>query len=85
MSKGTPRVTVRIAPALMEEIQAELESQSLNSPCGPEDLSAFIVKAIRDRIDKRRRSRSKRRKESALPNQNWPLAIVEPSSLGEGD
>lgn len=76
MSAGSPRITVRVSQELLDEIQEELESQREHSPYGPEDLSAFITRAIVERIAKRRRSRASRRSTRPKAGQAWPLATV---------
>lgn len=72
MSLGSPRVTVRLPADLLAMIGEELESQKANGVYGPEDLSAFIVRAIRERIQHRKRSRAKRRVRTTKDKDGWP-------------
>jgi len=59
MSAGNPRITVRVPQALLDLVAAELRSQAEHSPRGPEGISLFVVRAIRERIAKRKRSRTR--------------------------
>lgn len=76
MSRGSPRVTVRIDETLLVEIRKEIELQNKHSSRSPEDLSLFIVRAIRERILHRRRSRAKRNAGQASSKVSWPDEIV---------
>ena len=59
MSAGSPRVTVRLPQSLLDMVERELQSQAEHGRYGPETLSDFIQQAIRERIAKRRRSRTR--------------------------
>ena len=79
MSAGSPRVTVRLPQALLDLVERELQSQAEHSRFGPETLSDFIQCAIRERIAKRRRSRTwtpaqKEARRQRLLEQRWELA-----------
>jgi hypothetical protein len=72
MSKGSPRVTVRVPEVLLEEIRKEMASQEAHSANSPEDVTAFILRAIEQRIAKRRRSRAKRSPRISRDRDGWP-------------
>ncbi len=61
MSLGSPRVTIRISEGLLAEVQTEIARTLQGSATEPEDVTAFIVRAIQERIAHRQRSRSHRR------------------------
>jgi len=65
MSKGNPRVTIRIDPALLSALEAELASQREYGVIHQWDVSAFIVAAIKEKIARRRASRAKRNPSAA--------------------
>jgi len=60
MSKGNPRVTIRIDPALLSALEAELASQRQYGVIHDWDVSGFIIAAIREKIQRRVKSRAKR-------------------------
>lgn len=73
MSAGSPRVTIRIPEALLEEIQKEMASHEYHSARSPEDVTRFILRAIEERIDHKRRSRAHRRDTIPHDDEGWPL------------
>ena len=84
MSRGSPRITFRITEELLAEVEVEIASQAEHSPNGPEDVSAFITRAICERIDHRRRARAHRRAKKAPVDDDYPLEVVSLADRQEG-
>lgn len=59
-SKGTKTYAVRLAPDLVAEVQAQIDSRNSWSPEEPWDLSAFIRVCLVRELRKMARSRSSR-------------------------
>lgn len=60
-SKGTPRTTVRIATALLDQVQRQLDSLHAHSPRDDWTVGEFIRVAILEKLAKMQRSRNKKR------------------------
>lgn len=56
-SKGSPRVTVRIPEPLLVEIGDAITRRNEYSRGVPWDLTAFLLVAVREKLDKMARSR----------------------------
>jgi len=61
MSKGTPIRPIRIPDKLLVEIQTEIDLQERDGRRERETLTAFVLRAIQERIAKRKRSRAPRK------------------------
>jgi len=85
MSAGSPRITIRVPQALLDQVAAELESQAEHSPRGPEDISLFVIRAIRERIAKRKRSRTRQQRAAEPEEVVWPDQIVSLTDRREED
>lgn len=69
MSKGTPVITIRIPPGVVQQID-EIAKQSINRKATePWTRSSWIMQAIVDKLDHVRRGReaSKRRRKTPVP------------------
>lgn len=62
MSRGSPRVTVRLKPLLLEEIRKAMESANYNRQESPYTISDWIVACIIDRLKHLERARKCTRK-----------------------
>lgn len=62
MSKGNPRVTFRLPRELIHQVEETILNRNAVSPLEPWDWSKFVVIAIKEKLDKMRRSRSKSKK-----------------------
>lgn len=73
MSKGNPRVTIRLSPRLLEEVAAAVDKR--NAACitiRHWDMSAFIVKAIQEKLAHDKRSRKKKSRPGAVQDDgSW--------------
>lgn len=68
MSKGNPRVTVRLEPRLLESVASAVDKR--NAGCVTIrhwTLSDYIVQAIRDKLAHDRRSAKRRANKAAPP------------------
>jgi hypothetical protein len=68
MSRGSPVVLLRLPPALLVALDAEVERQNATRVDEPYDRSGWVRQAIRERLAKLgrgRRSRRARREEMA--------------------
>jgi Arc/MetJ-type ribon-helix-helix transcriptional regulator len=64
MSKGNPRVTIRLTQALIDEINACINSRNYHSAEEPWTFSDFVDKAIAEKLAHLKRSRRKKSAES---------------------
>ena len=67
MSKGSPRITVRIPAGLLAEMDAEIARAADCTRLDIDGHSQFIVNAIREFVRKRRASRACRRHKVSPP------------------
>ncbi len=58
--KGSPIITFRLSPILLRQIAAYLERRGEQGHVNAMDRSAFIVKAIEEKLDKHARAAKKR-------------------------
>lgn len=54
-SKGSPIVTLRIPADLLAQVERAVESNNDHRSGQPYDRTAWIIQAIRERLDKQRR------------------------------
>jgi hypothetical protein len=75
-SKGSPRVTIRIKPEMYDRIISEIEQVNLRTRSAPYDLSAFIIKALADKLAHLARSRKSGKKPKHTPSPP-PISPLE--------
>lgn len=61
MSKGNPKVVLRLTPELLAQVHSAIERNNLTRTDEPYDVSEWIRQAIRERLDKQERSRKGKR------------------------
>ena len=74
MSKGNPRVTLRLTPDLLGRVEAQLASLAHNNAQTLPDVSEFIRRAVEEKLDHYRRSRLSRQRRRR-PGCQTPLAL----------
>lgn len=66
MSKGTPITCVRIPPDMLAQVDALVERSITHAAEEPWTRTSWIVQAIREKLAKRLRSNSRKRRKSNL-------------------
>lgn len=64
MTKGNPKVIVRLSPEMRGEILEAIKRRNARTREEPWDLSAFIRTAIRDKLHHMQRSRCRRNRKT---------------------
>lgn len=78
MSKGSPRVTVRIPRPILAKMEATIKRRNFYTSQEPWDLSAFILLCVVEKLAHMERSRCprrNRRKESANQDPSPPTGF----------
>lgn len=57
MSKGNPKIQIRLTPAELAQIESSIHSSNARRPGVPYDLSSWVRHAIKEKLDKLQRSR----------------------------
>jgi hypothetical protein len=60
MSKGSPRITIRLSPLFLAAVESAVKLFNEKNFEHPEDISKFIQKAIAEKLAHRARSRYRR-------------------------
>jgi hypothetical protein len=79
MSKGSPMHGVRVAPAVNEQMAKEIESRNDHSREEPYGPAGFIAAAIREKLAKKKRGRSKHQRlleRQRLCAEMFPLSAL---------
>jgi hypothetical protein len=80
MSKGTPRVTLRVPEELRSALQEVIDRSELFRAAGAWDTTSLILQAVKDKLNHMERSRRSRRK-SKLTSTLERKVICENCSL----
>jgi hypothetical protein len=84
VSAGTRVYSMRLPDDLIEDIQADLELDNVHGIDPAVTLTTWMVRAARQRLAHRARSRAKRRKRIPRDEDGWPLVVVSLASREEG-
>ncbi len=82
-SRGTKTYAVRLAPELVAEVQAQIDSRNSFSAEEAWDLSAFIRVCLKRELKKMARSRKHRPGRRKAPHPSWRTTGTD-ALCGEG-